>query len=131
MKEEIIELETWDHDILKVSRVNRRIFSGLDCFLSKDGKMPSGIVTSGLSALDQVLQGLRLGDNVVWQVDGLDDYRYFAEPFARQAIRDGRRCVYLRFAPHAPILPEIEGIMTIPVDPHLGFDAFSGTLHQR
>jgi len=92
--------------------------------------MPSGIVTSGLAALDQVLQGLRLGDNVVWQVDGLDDYRYFAEPFARQAIRDGRRCAYLRFAPHAPILPEIEGLVTIPIDPHLGFDAFSGALHQ-
>jgi len=40
--------------------------------------MPSGIVTSGLPALDQVLQGLRLGDNVVWQVEGLDDYRHFA-----------------------------------------------------
>ena len=62
--------------------------------------MQSGIVTSGLSALDQVLQGLRLGDNVVWQVDRLDDYSHFAEPFARQAIRDGRRTIYFRFAPH-------------------------------
>jgi hypothetical protein len=87
-------------------------------------------VNSGIAALDRVLQGLQLGDNVVWQVDGLDDYRYFAEPFARQAIRDGRRCVYLRFAPHAPILPEIEGLATIAVDPHLGFDAFSGELHE-
>src|SRR4030042_1093894 len=130
MKEEIIELETWYHDILKVSRVNRRIFSGLDCFLSKDGKMPSGIVTSGLSAVDQVLQGLRLGDNVVWQVDGLDDYRYFAEPFAHQAIRDGGRCVLFGFAPHSPILPPLEGLATIKVNPHTGFDAFSGALHE-
>jgi hypothetical protein len=52
--------------------------------------MDSRIVTSGLAALDQVLQGLRLGDNIVWQVDRLDDYRHFAEPFARQVIRDGR-----------------------------------------
>ncbi len=87
-------------------------------------------MNSGISALDRVLQGLQLGDNVVWQVDGLDDYRYFAEPFARQAIRDGRRCVYLRFALHAPILPAIEGLVTIAVDPHLGFDAFSGELHE-
>ena len=72
--------------------------------------MPSGIVTSGLSALDQVLQGLRLGDNVVWQVDRLDDYRHFAEPFARQAIRDNRRTIYFRFAPHAPILPPIRRV---------------------
>ena len=92
--------------------------------------MHSRMVTSGLIALDHVLQGLRLGDNVVWQVDSLDDYRYFAEPFARQAIRDGKRCIYLRFAPHAPILPPLDGLVTIPVDPHLGFDAFSGALHQ-
>jgi hypothetical protein len=90
----------------------------------------SRIVTSGLVALDHVLQGLRLGDNVVWQVDRLEDYMHFAEPFARQAVRDGRRCIYLRFAPHAPILSSIEGIATIAIDPHLGFDAFSGALNQ-
>ena len=92
--------------------------------------MPSRIVTSGLAALDQVLQGLRLGDNVVWQVDRLEDYVHFAEPFARRAIRDGRRCVYLRFAPHPPILPPMEGLATIAIDPHAGFDAFSGALHE-
>ncbi|MCE5264170.1 MAG: PEP/pyruvate-binding domain-containing protein [Deltaproteobacteria bacterium] len=92
--------------------------------------MNSRIVSSGIAALDQVLQGLRLGDNVVWQVDRLDDYRHFAEPFARQAIGDGRRTIYFRFAPHDPILPPMEGLETIPVDPHTGFDAFSGILHQ-
>ena len=92
--------------------------------------MNSRIVTSGLAALDQVLQGLRLGDNVVWQVDRLEDYRHFAEPFARQAIRDGRRMIYFRFAPHDPILPPIDGLETITVDPHAGFDAFSGILHK-
>ena len=61
--------------------------------------MESRIVTSGLVSLDQVLQGLRLGDNVVWQVDRLEDYMHFAKPFARQAIRDGRRTIYFRFAP--------------------------------
>jgi pyruvate,water dikinase len=92
--------------------------------------MPSRIVNSGLLSLDHVLQGLRLGDNVVWQVDRLEDYVRFAEPFASQAIADGRRCIYLRFAPHTPILPQLVGLVTIAVDPHLGFDAFSGTLHQ-
>ena len=90
----------------------------------------SRIVTSGLASLDQVLQGLRLGDNVVWQVDRLEDYMHFAEPFARQAIRDGRRTIYFRFAPHPPILPAIEGLETIAVSPHAGFDAFSGNLNQ-
>ena len=92
--------------------------------------MKMACVASGLPPLDEVLQGLRLGDNVVWQVDRLEDYVQFAEPFARQALRDGRRCVYLRFAPHPPILPPLDGLATIEVDPHAGFDAFSGALHQ-
>ena len=92
--------------------------------------MVTACVASGLAPLDEVLQGLRLGDNVVWQVDRLEDYVQFAEPFARRALQDGRRCVYLRFAPHPPILPPLDGLTTIEVDPHAGFDAFSGAVHQ-
>jgi pyruvate, water dikinase len=92
--------------------------------------MVTACVASGLAPLDEVLQGLRLGDNVVWQVDRLEDYVQFAEPFARRALQDGRRCVYLRFAPHPPILPPLDGLATIEVDPHAGFDAFSGAVHQ-
>jgi len=62
--------------------------------------MKTKTIKSGLSSLDEVLQGLRYGDNVVWQVDHLDEYKYFAEPFANQAINDWRKCIYLRFAPH-------------------------------
>ncbi len=92
--------------------------------------MTSRSVASGLPPLDQVLQELRLGDNVVWQVDRLADYSLFAEPFARQAIRDGRRTIYFRFAPHPPILPPLDGLTTIEVSPHAGFDSFSGNLNQ-
>jgi len=92
--------------------------------------MPSKIVTSGLVELDRVLQGLRLGDNVVWQVDSLDDYRHFAEPFALQAVRNGRRCVYFRFAPHPPILSDIEGVARVHLSAQAGFDSFSAALHQ-
>ena len=51
----------------------------------------TGWASTGFDGLDKVLCDLKKGDNVVWQVDRLDDYRHFAEPFARQAIRDGRR----------------------------------------
>ena len=92
--------------------------------------MDDRMVTSGLSDLDAVVQGLRLGDNVVWQVDHLDEYRYFARPFAVRALADGRRCVYLRFAPHPPILEPVPGLTLIEVNPHDGFDAFSGEVHR-
>lgn len=92
--------------------------------------MATKTVSSGLSALDQTVQGLWLGDNVVWRVDRLEDYSHFAEPFARRAIADGRRCIYLRFAPHPPVLPEIKGVRTIEVDPQRGFDFFSSAVHK-
>jgi len=58
-------------------------------------------ISSGIRSLDELLQGLRLGDNVVWQVERLEDYPYFVRAFAEQAIRDGFDCVYLRFAPQS------------------------------
>ena len=82
-------------------------------------------VNSGIKGLDEAIQGLRLGDNVVWQIDDLPDYRFFIEPFAEQAIRDGRKCVYIRFAPHPPVLQPRPGLDVVEVDPGQGFDYFS------
>ena len=64
----------------------------------------SRTVGSGITALDNLLQGLRLGDNVVWQVDNLDDYAHFAQAFVTQSIKDGFKCIYVRFAAHKPVL---------------------------
>ncbi len=88
------------------------------------------VIRSGIPALDDVVQGLRLGDNVVWQVDSLDDYAYFVKPLARQAIREGRRCVYMRFAPHPPVLGPDSGFEVVELDPGPGFDPFSAEVHR-
>ncbi len=87
-------------------------------------------IQSGIPALDKVLQGIRLGDNVVWQVDRLDDYRYFAEPFTDAAVAAHRRMLYLRFASHPPVLPPRFGVETIELDPSLGFDFFTREVHR-
>jgi hypothetical protein len=82
-------------------------------------------IPSGIQALDDVLQGLRLGDNVVWQVERLEDYQYFAKPFIKTAIASNRRMVYLRFAYHPPVLEPSPGLETIELNPALGFDHFT------
>ncbi|MFC2034148.1 PEP/pyruvate-binding domain-containing protein [Chloroflexota bacterium] len=87
-------------------------------------------VNSGLVLLDDLLQGLRQGDNVVWQVDHLEDYPYFAKAFTEQAIHDGFDCVYLRFAPHEAILVSQPGLNIIEVNPSSGFDSFSNEVHK-
>jgi pyruvate, water dikinase len=90
----------------------------------------SRVAGSGLGALDEVLEGLRLGDNVVWQVDRLDNYRKVAVPFVTQALREGRTLVYVRFAPHERILPPQPGLVTRELDPRPGFDLFSAQVNQ-
>ncbi len=86
-------------------------------------------IPSGIPALDEVVQGLRLGDNVVWQVDNMEDYLTFVAPFVKQSVHDGRRCVYIRFAPHPPVIGPNEGFEIVEVDPSPGFDYFSGQVH--
>jgi pyruvate,water dikinase len=94
-----------------------------------DQKMTTSEIPSGIQALDEVLQGIRLGDNVVWQVDRLEDYRYFAVPFAEAAVAARRRIVYLRFASHPPVLAPQPGLETVELDPSLGFDYFTREVH--
>ncbi len=87
-------------------------------------------VGSGIPALDNVLGGLRLGDNVVWQVDRLENYLKVARPFVNQALADGRKVVYLRFATHQRIIATENRIRTIELDPRPGFDLFSAQVNK-
>jgi pyruvate,water dikinase len=87
-------------------------------------------VNSGVTNLDNLLQGLRHGDNVVWQVDNMDDYNGFANSFITQSIADGLKCIYIRFAAHEPVLTQRSGLTIIEVDPLPGFDFFSTTVHR-
>ncbi len=80
--------------------------------------------------MDQVLQNIRLGDNVVWQISDLEDYFHVARVFIRQSIQDGHACVYMRFAPHPPVLEPQGGLEIAEVDPSPGFDYFSEQVHR-
>ncbi len=92
--------------------------------------MPSSqIVSSGIPALDEVIEGLRLGDNVVWQVDMLDNYLRVVQPFVKQALEEDRTVVHVRFALHKRVLEPRPSIITKVVDPRPGFDHFSGRVN--
>ena len=84
---------------------------------------------TGLPALDAVLQGLRPGDNVVWQVDSLEDYAPLVPPFVARARAEGRRIVYFRFARHEPLLDETSGAEIHRISPALGFESFTDAIH--
>ena len=86
-------------------------------------------LSTGLSGLDEVFQGLRDGDNVVWQVDGVEQYRPIATAFADESLRRGRRVVYFRFATHEPLLEQKEGVVILDLDPTRGFEVVVSEVH--
>ncbi len=87
-------------------------------------------VASGIPGLDALIDSIRMGDNVVWQLDDLDQYRRFARAFAGQALADGRRISYIRFAAHPPILEPAPGLAIRVLDPEAGFEAFTLRTHE-
>lgn len=82
------------------------------------------VISSGMPGLDRVLLGLRAGDNVVWEVDGVEDYLPVLPPICREATRLGRRLIYFRFARHQPLLQEASGAEVYVMNPAEGFERF-------
>lgn len=87
-------------------------------------------IQSGVKGLDPVVDSIRIGDNVVWQLVDMEDYRYFAVPFARKAIEEGRNIIYMRFAMHPPVLEPQDGLKIIELDPDSGFESFTVQVHE-
>ncbi len=85
--------------------------------------------STGLPGFDQVIDNLRLGDNVVWQVDSTSDYKKMVDPFVNQAVADCMRLVYVRFGDHDPLLSEDSDILTYRVDASKGFENFATQVH--
>jgi len=86
--------------------------------------------TTGLPALDEVLQGIRPGDNVVWKVDSVEDYAALAEPFWKTALHRDQKMVYFRYAQHRELVPSDSGATVIRLQPEAGFERFITRIHQ-
>ncbi|HOC68261.1 MAG TPA: PEP/pyruvate-binding domain-containing protein [Candidatus Hydrogenedentes bacterium] len=89
-------------------------------------------LSTGLPELDQLLRGLIAGDNLVWRVAHVEDYRAFALPYCAHGIKSGRAVVYLRYANHPPIVePDAfpGGLTTCELDPRQGFESFLDAVH--
>ena len=86
-------------------------------------------VKSGIFGVDLLLDNIRLGDNVVWQVADISEYEVFVKPFAAQAIRDGRNLVYIRFAQHEPLLEPQNGLKIVEFNTNEGFESFAVQVH--
>ncbi len=86
-------------------------------------------IKSGIPEFDSAIDSIRLGDNVVWRVSNLDEFKLFMEPYIRQAIEDERNIIYLRFASHEPLLKGCPEIKTIEVPLTHRFENFTVEIH--
>jgi hypothetical protein len=85
--------------------------------------------TSGIAGLDLVIDHLRLGDNVVWQVDTIDDYAGFVTPFVLRAIAERKKIIYVKFARHRQLIEPSAEVTCYELDAKLGFESFSTQVH--
>ncbi len=86
-------------------------------------------MSTGMESLDEVLSGLRIGDNVVWQVDDVGDYRHYVTPYVEEALKAGRRVVYMRFATHEPLVRHDDRVKTYRLNAHRGFEHFTSQIY--
>ena len=86
-------------------------------------------VKSGIPEMDEALDNIRLGDNVVWRVSELAQFRLFMEPYVRQAIEDKRNIIYFRFASHDPLLEDRPEIKKEVVPLSHRFEDFTVNIH--
>ena len=86
-------------------------------------------VKSGIAQMDEALDYIRLGDNVVWRVSDLSEFKLFMVPYVKQAIEDKRNIIYFRFASHEPLVEDCPEIKTVHVSLSHRFENFTVDIH--
>ena len=86
-------------------------------------------ILSGIPEMDTALDNIRLGDNVVWRVSDLSQFRLFMEPYVDQAIKDERNLIYFRFASHEPLISDRPEIKTVHIPLSHRFETFTVEIH--
>ena len=86
-------------------------------------------VLSGIPEMDTAFNNIRLGDNVVWRVSDLSQFKLFMEPYVEQAIKDKRNIIYFRFASHEPLVEDRPEIKTVTIPLSHRFETFTVDIH--
>ena len=90
---------------------------------------PRSTFTTGLPGLDRVLHGIDAGDNVVWEVEDIEEYRELVAPYVHAAKAAGRHLIYFRFANHPALVPDSVDAEVCEVYPANGFENFVRDVH--
>ncbi|MCR5837349.1 MAG: PEP/pyruvate-binding domain-containing protein [Lachnospiraceae bacterium] len=86
-------------------------------------------VKSGIPEFDNAIDNIRLGDNVVWRVSNLSEFKMFVEPYINQAIEDKRNIIYFRFASHEELVEKRAEVKVIEIPLSHRFETFTVDIH--
>ena len=86
-------------------------------------------ILSGIPEMDTAFDNIRLGDNVVWRVSDLDQFKLFMEPYVEQAVKDKRNIIYFRFASHEPLIEDRPEVKTVEIPLSHRFETFTVDIH--
>ena len=86
-------------------------------------------VLSGIPEMDKALDNIRLGDNVVWRVSKLEEFKLFMDPYIEQAKKDKRNIIYFRFASHEPLVEDCPEVKTYKIPLSHYFETFTVEIH--
>ena len=86
-------------------------------------------VKSGIPEMDTAFDNIRLGDNVVWRVSELSEFKLFMDPYVKQAKEDKRNIIYFRFAGHEPLVEDCPEVKTINIPLSHRFETFTVDIH--
>ncbi len=86
-------------------------------------------LSTGLPELDKILKGLLPGDNVVWHISEIEEYKRFVTPFCKNAVKHGQKLIYFRFAKHSALLEKDIDAEIHVLDPEIGFESFINNIH--
>lgn len=86
-------------------------------------------ISTGIKGFDDIMGGLYPGDNVVWQVEDINNYRYVANVFAKKAVEDGKKVNYIQFGKMGSIIDDMKGVDVYKLDLENGFEDFTMSIH--
>ncbi|MBR3004801.1 MAG: phosphoenolpyruvate synthase [Lachnospiraceae bacterium] len=86
-------------------------------------------IKSGIPEMDKALDNIRLGDNVVFRVSNLDEFRLFVDPYVEQAKKDARNLIYFRFASHDPLVEDCPEVKKYVIPLSHQFETFTVEIH--
>ncbi len=86
-------------------------------------------VSAGSIGLDKMIDNLRLGDNVVWKVDSVLNYKKLVRLYVSAALKDNRKVIYVRFGTHEALLDEDARIKVHEVEAGKGFENFTTVVY--